>query len=42
MAPDDEAVAEPVTKFAGAGNVKTTTMRASDETDATRIFQSLV
>ncbi len=40
-APDDETVAEPVMKVAGAGNVRTTTMRAFDEAEATRIFQSL-
>ncbi len=40
-APDDETVAKFVLKIAGAGNVRTTTLRAFDEADATRIFQSL-
>ncbi len=40
-APDDETVAKLVMKVAGAGNVRTTTMRAFDEAEATRIFQSL-
>ncbi len=40
-APDDETVAKVVMKIAGAGNVRTTTMRAFDEAEATRIFQSL-
>ncbi len=40
-APDDETVAKFVLKIAGAGNVRTTTMRAFDEAEATRIFQSL-
>ncbi len=40
-APDDETVAKLVMKTAGAGNVRTTTMRAFDEAEATRIFQSL-
>ena len=40
-APDDETVAKLIMKIAGAGNVRTTTMRAFDEAEATRIFQSL-
>lgn len=40
-APDDETVAKYVMKVAGAGNITTTTMRAFDEAEATRIFQSL-
>ena len=40
-APYDETVAKPIMKIAGAGNVRTTTMRAFDEAEATRIFQSL-
>ncbi len=40
-APDDETVAKFVLKIAGAGNVRFTTMRAFDEAEATRIFQSL-
>ncbi len=40
-APDDETVAKLIMKIAGAGNVRTTPMRAVDEADATRIFQSL-
>ncbi len=40
-APDDETVAKLIMKVAGAGNVRTTTMRAFDEAEATRIFQSL-
>ncbi len=39
--PDDETVAKLIMKIAGAGNVRTTTMRAFDEAEATRIFQSL-
>ncbi len=40
-APDDETVAKFALKIAGAGNVRTTTLRAFDEAEATRIFQSL-
>ncbi len=40
-APDDETVAKLAMKVAGAGNVRTTPMRAFDEAEATRIFQSL-
>ncbi len=40
-APDGETIAKFVMKVAGAGNVKTTTMRAFDEAEAARIFQSL-
>ncbi len=40
-APDDETVAKLIMKIGGAGNVRTTTMRAFDEAEATRIFQSL-
>ncbi len=40
-APDDEAAAKAVLQIAGAGNVRTTTLRAFDEAEATRIFQSL-
>ena len=40
-APDDETVAKYVMKVAGAGNITTTTMRAFDEAEAMKIFQSL-
>ncbi len=40
-APDGETIAKFVLKIAGAGNVTTTTMRAFDEAEAARIFQSL-
>ena len=40
-APDDETVAKFVLKIAGQGNVRFTTLRAFDEAEATRIFQSL-
>ena len=40
-APDDETIAKLVLKIGGAGNVRTTTLRAFDEAEAIRIFQSL-
>ncbi len=40
-APDDETVAKFAMRIGGAGNVRTTTLRAFDEAEATRIFQSL-
>ena len=40
-APDDETVARLTLKIAGQGNVNTTTLRAFDEAEAVRIFESL-
>ena len=40
-APDDETAAKATLKIAGQGNVKTTTLRAFDEGEAVRIFESL-
>ena len=40
-APDDETVAKFAMRIGGAGNVRTTTLRAFDEAEAIKIFQSL-